>query len=475
MNNKLNIYKKECTEKKIKLCKNNKKKKYCNPVTGECDKTPSKEEIDKPKTPPKEEIKKPKKEVKILPIGVREIPLSEEECVKWEKNKDKNPRSNYSLVKDGKLYNIIKDQCKLYILKKLKTSQKKVNDKCDEINIKKCEKEGKKCNTIIGRCIKKNDIKLKKNKLNMKINILNNLKIILDYEKIQGNKFKINSYMKAIKIFEEYDNEITSIEDIKKIEGIGDKTKDKINEFIQTGKMKIVEDILKDNNYILHKKLNNVYGIGPAKIKTLVKVIKNFEELSLEENNHLLNEKQKIGIKYYDDLEKRIPYSEGIKHNIIINKIMKNISSKIEFEMVGSYRRKNKDMGDIDILIKDNENFILKDFINKLIENKYIIETLANGKKKFMGICKLDDKSYGRRIDIIVCEKKHYYFTLLYFTGSYQYNIIMRKKALQMGLSLSEYGLIDIKTNKFIDASNINSEEDIFKKLEIEYVKPENR
>jgi len=468
------MYEKQCTEKKIKLCKKNKNNKYCNPVTGKCDKTEAKEDIDIYEKN-NNKIKKNNRENK--PNELNNCNDKRQKLC-GENGRVCNPLTGRCVNQNNKKFLKTQNEPKSLLkeeIEKQETSHKKENEKCNEINIKKCEKEGKKCNTKSGRCIKKNDIKFKKNKLNMKINILNNLKIILDYEKIQGNKFKINSYMKAIKILEEYDNEITSIEDIKKIEGIGDKTKDKINEFIQTGKMKIVEDILKDNNYILHNKLNNVYGIGPAKIKTLVKVIKNFEELSLEENSHLLNEKQKIGIKYYDDLEKRIPYSEGIKHNTIIKKIMKNISSNIEFEMVGSYRRKNKDMGDIDILIKDDDNFILQDFIIKLIENKYIIETLANGKKKFMGICKLDEKGDGRRIDIILCEKKHYYFTLLYFTGSYQYNIIMRKKALQMGLSLSEYGLIDIKTNKFIDTSDINSEEDIFKKLEMEYVKPENR
>jgi len=349
-------------------------------------------------------------------------------------------------------------------------------NRCNKIKTKKECPKGLKLNLKTNRCNKiKNDIKLKKNNLNMKNDIINNLKIILDYEKIQGNTFKINSYNKAIGILELYDKEITLVEDIKELKGIGDKTKEKIKEFIQTGKMKIIDEIQKDEKYILNKKLNNVYGIGPAKIKELVKVINNFDELSLEENSHLLNDKQKIGIKYYDDLEKRIPYSEGVKHYNIINSIIKEISSNIEFEMVGSYRRKNKDMGDIDILIKENDTFQLKELINKLIEKKYIVETLANGKKKFMGICKLSQKDFGRRIDIIISEKKHYYFTLLYFTGSYQFNIIMRRKALQMGLSLSEYGLTDVKTNKFIDTTDVNSEKDIFKKLEMEYVKPENR
>ena len=91
-----------------------------------------------------------------------------------------------------------------------------------------------------------------------------------------------------------------------------------------------------------------------------------------------------------------------------------------------------------------------------------------------MGICKLNEESTGRRIDILLCDKKHYYFTLLYFTGSYEFNIKMRRKALEKGYSLSEYGFTDINT-KELKSFDINSEEDIFKILDMKFVKPENR
>ena len=142
--------------------------------------------------------------------------------------------------------------------------------------------------------------------------------------------------------------------------------------------------------------------------------------------------------------------------------------------MVGSYRRKNKDMGDIDILIKDIDGFKLNLLIDKLKEKGYLIESLANGKNKFMGICKLSGIENARRIDILVANNTYYYFALLYFTGSYQFNILMRRKALEMGYSLSEYGLKDIKSDKLIEL-DIKSEEEIFKILDMKYVIPSNR
>lgn len=302
------------------------------------------------------------------------------------------------------------------------------------------------------------------------IEIIKNLKIIEEYEKILGNTFKANAYKKGINEIELLNDDIT-LENYKDIKNIGKSIRDIIEEYIKTKKIKKIEEINKDKKFELKKTLNNIHGIGPVKIKELMSKISSIEELN--NNLNLLNEKQKSGFKYFKDLKERIPYSEGILHNNIISKILKELYENIEFDMVGSYRRKNKDMGDIDILIKNDDDIELNKIINKLKEYNYIKEILANGKKKFMGICKIDDLP-ARRIDILLTNKEHYYYTLLYFTGSYEHNIKMRKKALEMGYSLSEYGLKNIETDKYIE-NEVNSEKDIFKILKMDYVKPEDR
>ncbi len=335
--------------------------------------------------------------------------------------------------------------------------------------------EGKILNPKTGRCIKIKTEKLKKTKINNKITmnqqIIHNLRIIQEYERINKNAIKVNAYEKVIDGIEMYDKQIENIDDIKNIKGIGKKIEEKILEFLNTGKMHTVENILKDEKYILGKKLLNIYGIGPAKIEELMKKLSTFDELY--QHQDLLNDKQKIGLKYYEDLEKRIPLTEAKKHYKIIQKTM---PKEVVFDMVGSFRRKAKTIGDIDILIKENEDFNLKQFINSLETNGYILESLASGKNKFMGICKISDDAPARRIDILVTDPKNYLFALLYFTGSYSFNIYMRKIALEKGLSLSEYGFKNNNTKEFIDTSDIiQTEEDIFKYLDIEYVPPEKR
>ena len=304
--------------------------------------------------------------------------------------------------------------------------------------------------------------------------IIDNLKILEDFDKLNKEPFKARAYGKVIDSLEIFEGPINNMDDIKNINGIGEKINAKIKELIETGKMTAVERALNDPQFSLQKKLGKLYGVGPVKINELMSNISTFEELY--ERPELLNEKQKIGLKYYDDMNMRIPMSEGKKHYKIIDTIFKKVYKDIEFELVGSYRRQNKDMGDIDILIKNRDDLNIKKLVSELTAGGYIIETLASGKSKFMGLCKLSPELPARRIDILIADPSYYYFALLYFTGSYSFNIYMRRVALEKGWSLSEYGIKNNNTKKFIDTTDIiKSEEDIFKYLAIPYVPPNKR
>ena len=350
----------------------------------------------------------------------------------------------------------------------------KENEKKNELT-GKCEKtecpEGKVINPMTGRCINKENIK--EPKIEPKKELIKNLKILEEYETLNKQPFKARAYSKVINSIEMSTDKLNNIDSFANIKGIGNKIKEKIKEYFETGKINAVERALADPKFSLKRKLSNLYGVGPVKIKDLMEKVNSFEEL--KEKPELLNDKQKIGLKYYDDMIQRIPMYEGKKHYDIINKTFNKTYKDIEFELVGSYRRQNSDMGDIDVLIKNRPDLELKNLITELKSSGYIIETLANGKNKFMGLCKLSPELPARRIDILIADPSYYYYALLYFTGSYQFNIYMRRIALQKDISLSEYGFKD-KNGKIIDTTDkIKSEKDIFEYLEVPYVLPENR
>ena len=153
--------------------------------------------------------------------------------------------------------------------------------------------------------------------------IIDNLKILEDFDKLNKEPFKARAYGKVIDSLEIFEGPINNMDDIKNINGIGEKINAKIKELIETGKMTAVERALNDPQFSLQKKLGKLYGVGPVKINELMSNISTFEELY--ERPELLNDKQKIGLKYYDDMNMRIPMSEGKKHYKIIDTIFKKV------------------------------------------------------------------------------------------------------------------------------------------------------
>jgi len=296
-------------------------------------------------------------------------------------------------------------------------------------------------------------------------NVLGNLSKIMESK---GERFRAKSYKKA----QETINKMPSIEDISEIKGkpgIGPTIFSKLEEYMETGTLPILD------NYKKVEMFTNVYGIGPVKANELIEIheIESIEHL--RENTQLLNEKQKIGLKYYDDILLRIPRKEIDDYKKVFESYISDIAT---FEIVGSYRREAENSGDIDVILTnpdadDNEDDTLDYVIETLYELGYILEILSKGSTKSMLICKLGDNP-ARRVDFMYSNQKEFPFSILYFTGSAEFNTIMRQRALDKGYSMNEHGITNKKTGKKIQ-HEFNNEEDIFDFLDMEYKTPEER
>ena len=192
-----------------------------------------------------------------------------------------------------------------------------------------------------------------------------------------------------------------------------------------------------------------------------------------------LNDTQKIGLKYFEPLQKRIPRDEIEEFNKDFDKIFKEVVPEgSKYEIVGSYRREAKTSGDIDVIITNNENNVaaFNNFLNKLIEKKILIEVLTRGKTKSLTIGEIDG-SIPRRLDFLYTAPNEYAFATLYFTGSKAFNIVMRQRALDLGYTLNEHGLFKMTSGKKGEAVDIDfpTEESIFEFLGMKYREPKQR
>ena len=315
------------------------------------------------------------------------------------------------------------------------------------------------------------------NKKELIINKLEDLKKI--YQQNEDKKWSLKALSTAINSIKKYDGEILSGNQLKnELKGVGEKISKRVDEILETGKLSEVDDIDFDNN-----NLNNlllITGVGLVRAKKWISIgITNIDQLKEGINNKKIKSTHHIdiGIKYYYDFQQKIPRHEIDIINGILHNCIKKVNKNLIFEICGSYRRGALQSGDIDILISNpnyinniNEENYLKKVVKELTKNNLIIDNLtSNGDTKFMGVCKINESSWARRIDIRVVNYESYFAALIYFTGSKNFNVYLRNKALEHNYSLNEYSL----TNT-IDGTEklLTSEKEIFDLFKIPYLTP---
>lgn len=323
------------------------------------------------------------------------------------------------------------------------------------------------------------------------INDLEN-KISSDFttKKINKNKTFFKNKNKSSK------HKNVDLYNLQRVNGIGDKTSQKFLD-----KNIKLENFLEEWDTLF--KLNN-HNLVPEEYLNITSNTdlnnyssqrQSFIENKFKDTKYLkyLKHSQLIGIKYLHDIEKRIPRKEIEGMEKVIKTIIKKMNKEIIVEICGSYRRGNKDSGDIDILLthpKILENDDLKRMKQNILLNLVIclqqIQFLydhitVDGNTKYMGICKLKRNTPYRRIDIRFISYNSFPSALLYFTGSADLNKKMRIEAINKGYRLNEYGLykleFDKKTNKDIlgDKFDTPTEESIFYLLGMDYLIPTER
>ena len=313
--------------------------------------------------------------------------------------------------------------------------------------------------------------------------IISELETLCSKETIAKNFFKVRAYRKVIDQLHKK-KKITSFDDISDVSGIGEKIHKKIEEILMTGKLRSAERAREITDIRSYEELLKIHGVGITTAKELVEgySIRSIAELkrALVKNPNILNAKQTLGLQYYDEVALKIPRVEIDKHARKLSGVLRKISMSSEVKVVGSYRRGAPESGDIDVIITVNRNstpesriLIFKKFTDTLKDKGYLVADLGSGNKKYMGICKLNKKSPARRIDILLTSKEEFPFAMLYFTGDFDINIALRKRANELGYILNEHGITPFRSGA--ESPVLRTEKEIFNFLGYRYLLPKRR
>lgn len=306
--------------------------------------------------------------------------------------------------------------------------------------------------------------------------IFNAMADILEIEDVE---WKPRAYRAAAKSLETLGRDVAEVyreeglKGLEEIPGIGEALGKKIIEYVEKGKIPEYEK-LKRTLPSGMRELLKVPGLGPYRAENLYHHgISTLPKLKAAVQDHKLaaipgfgeKSEQKIadslgGVKPH---EGRRPRGEALPWAAKVLAALGKLDEVKQLELVGSLRRKEETIGDIDILVISERPGAVMDAFVKL---PFVSKILLHGPKKSEVVLE-----NGPQVDLRVFEKKSFGAAMIYFTGNKQHNIELRKIAIQKGWKLNEYGLFD-KNGKVLAGE---TEEEVYGKLGYRFIPPERR
>lgn len=321
---------------------------------------------------------------------------------------------------------------------------------------------------------------------------MTNAQIAQTFEKIalildlQGkdNPFRIRAYERAAGMIANLGTDLQQlyaekgIEGLEELPGIGKDLAQKIEEMVTSGKLAYLEEVSKNIPAGLLDVLE-VEGMGPKRTKFVWETFKvgSIGELkTLAESGKLSALKgwgeksvQNIlrGIEQRGRMSGRLPLTQAAP---LVQELLQALQATglvNQLEAAGSYRRRRETVGDIDILATSSDPAALMDAFVSLPQ---VESVTARGETKSTVFLKA-----GLDCDLRVVDRSVFGAALLYFTGSKDHNVHLRKIGIERGVTLSEYGMYQGTAQDKGALLAAEKEADVYAALELPWIPPELR
>ncbi|MBM2820247.1 MAG: hypothetical protein HW405_7 [Candidatus Berkelbacteria bacterium] len=314
---------------------------------------------------------------------------------------------------------------------------------------------------------------------------------ILELSNEKG-RFRIVAYERAAQTIESYVENLSEVykkgglKAINDIPGVGESIAEKIEELLKTGKLKYLDEI-SANVPVNEVQFMQIPGVGPKMAVKIAKEIKAQDIDDLEAKikkgkaDETIKEKTRNnilrGINIMRKLTGRMLITDALPIAEKIVAYLKKQTDLGKIDFVGSLRRMNETIGDIDIVAATSEP---KKIIEAFVKMPGVNNVLAEGPNKAMVIFE-----QNAHVDLEIVPEKEYGSLLQHLTGSKEHNIALRGYALTIGRSVSEHGLKILsakresaeseKNGKMVSRITCPDEECVYRNLKMDWIPPELR
>jgi DNA polymerase (family 10) len=297
------------------------------------------------------------------------------------------------------------------------------------------------------------------------------------------DRFRIRAYERSADAIGASQRDLSTVprNELSAIKGIGASSARKIIEYLDTGRIAMLEELREKVPPGLVE-LTRVPGLGPKTAMLLYERlgVDSVESLRQAIDDGRLRDLPGLGRKTEANLREaleranvgggigigtkdtgRVPAADALALAEELCRQLRVVPHVQHVTYAGSLRRMCETIGDVDLLVASTQP---QPVSLALCASDLVREVIAAGEKKTSVIT-----VRGIQADLRVVEPDAWGAALVYFTGSKAHNIRIRERAVRRGLTLNEYGLFG---KDDMDRRASRTEEDVYAGLGMTWVPP---
>jgi DNA polymerase (family 10) len=291
------------------------------------------------------------------------------------------------------------------------------------------------------------------------VEIAHTLAEVADILEIQGeNTFRIRAYRNAVRTVEVQTVPLARLVEqgtpLTQLPGIGKEMASHIKEMVTTGTLVYRDELLAQFPRALID-LMRLPGLGPKKARRL------WDELGIDSVESLeaagkagriaglsgfgakSQEKILAGIEEWKKRGERQLLWDAERYVRPLIAYLEGAPGVLRLEAAGSYRRRKETVGDIDLLAASLEP---RPVMERFLAYPQVQSVLGSGDTKTSVVL-----GAGLQVDLRVVPPDCFGAALVYFTGSKEHNVKLRRRGVERGLKISEYGVFQVAPGEAVD------------------------
>ena len=301
-----------------------------------------------------------------------------------------------------------------------------------------------------------------------------------------ANPFRIRAYKEAARVLDALPEPVARLAGkegaLEALPGIGKDLAQKIRDLLAIGSTALYDELLKKYPLELVR-LTELQGLGAKRVRVLHDALRIRDRAGLEAAAKAGRLRELPG--FGEKLEQKVLHSLSIAEQVSGRLLLagawavahgladrlRGVPGVTRVEVAGSFRRRRDTVGDLDLLVCGGAP---EHVMDAFTTHDQVAEVMARGDTR--SAVRLAD---GLQVDLRLVPAESFGAALLYFTGSKEHNIELRRVANDHGLTLNEYGLVREPDARAKSAPGAvvasRTEREIYRALGMGWIPPELR